>query len=331
METESFSYKLESRPGQLLIDHLMNTANLCSKIKEMRLSIGTAHETEILGEIAYLIGFTHDLGKATKFFQDYLREDDETRKASLKNNDETHHSLLSSLFTYRAVSDYVICKDLSNHKLFRYLPILSFLIVKRHHGNPINMKEEIRSPSKQDFYVITVIKKQLESIDSDEFERILKKCPYVKIDFAQFRDEVEGLIRKSIFEDEKKDWRNYCKKTNLDTYLLFQLLYSELLSADKSDAIGIKREEASPALPGDLVDQYRIIKFGKSKSKNRIDPIRNDIYDEVTSSVTTLDTDNKIFSINVPTGTGKTLTGLSFALKLREKILNKEDFTPKII
>lgn len=328
METESFSYKLESRPGQLLIDHLMNTANLCSKIKEMRLSIGGEDEIEILGEIACLIGFTHDLGKATGYFQEYLREDDEARKASLKNKDETHHSLLSSLFTYRTVSDYVIRKYLSNHKLFRYLPILSFLIVKRHHGNPIDMKDEILLLMNQDS---AVIKRQLESIDPDEFEHILKKCPYVKIDFAQFRKEIEGLVSKSILKDEKKAWPNYCKKSNLDTYFLFQLLYSALLAADKSDAIGIKWTDARPALPSDLVDQYRAIKFGEPNSKNRIDPIRNEIYDVVSSSINTLDTNSKIFSINVPTGTGKTLTGLSFALKLREKILNKEDFTPKII
>jgi len=328
MEKESFSYKSESRPSQLLIDHLVNTANLCSKIKELRLSIGAEGEIEILGEIACLIGFTHDLGKATGYFQEYLREDDVTRKASLKNKNETHHSLLSSLFTYRTVSDYVIRKDLFNHKLFRYLPILSFLIVKRHHGNPIDMKDEILSLMNQDS---AVIKRQLESIDPDEFEHILKKCPYVKVDFTQFRAGAEELVNKTILKDEKRNWRNYCKKSNLDTYVLFQLLYSALLAADKSDAIGIKWTNARPALPGNLIDQYRVLKFGKSNSKNRIDPIRNEIYDEVSSYLNPLDTDDKIFSINVPTGTGKTLTGLSFALKLREKILNKEDFTPKII
>ncbi|SNQ62608.1 CRISPR-associated helicase Cas3' [Candidatus Methanoperedens nitratireducens] len=45
----------------------------------------------------------------------------------------------------------------------------------------------------------------------------------------------------------------------------------------------------------------------------------------------TLNLNNNIYSLNVPTGTGKTLTVLSFSLKLREKIRKEINFTPKII
>ncbi len=96
---------LLARPGQLLIEHLNNTAVMCSEIRDKRVSIDGETDGEILGDAAFLMGFAHDLGKATGYFQGYLREKDEKKKKVLKNKDETHHSLLSSLFTYRIVAD----------------------------------------------------------------------------------------------------------------------------------------------------------------------------------------------------------------------------------
>lgn len=330
MEKESFSYKLESRPGQLLIDHLTNTAQICSKVKDISFSFGVEGDTNFISEVAWLIGYTHDLGKATRYFQKYLKEENEERKASLKNKDETHHSLLSSLFTYRIIRDYISHNKQSDHLIYRFLPILAFLIVKRHHGNPINLKDEILSLSGIS-NPLPVILDQLANIESVEFDRILQNCPDIKIDLDAFINSVEYLVNETIRKEEKRKWREYCRKSCLDMYFLFQFLYSALLSADKSDAIGVRSMGARPALESDLVDQYRAIKFPEPNSKNQIDPIRNDIYDEVVSSIDSLDRRNRIFSINVPTGMGKTLTGFSFALKLREKIMALEGFAPRII
>ena len=100
-------------------------------------------EADLLKDAAYLIGITHDLGKATNFFQEYITETDEKKKKSLKAKDTTHHGLLSAFFTYAVIKEYLSQSERKGG-LAEYLPILSFLAVKRHHGNLLNAMDEIR-------------------------------------------------------------------------------------------------------------------------------------------------------------------------------------------
>jgi CRISPR-associated endonuclease/helicase Cas3 len=98
-----YSYKLLSHPDRLLYDHLNNTANLSKEIINSKILNFTNIDKERLSTISFIIGLSHDIGKATIYFQQYITEKDEKRKDLLKNKPETHHGLLSSLFTYYLV------------------------------------------------------------------------------------------------------------------------------------------------------------------------------------------------------------------------------------
>jgi len=141
MASESHSFELKSHPDKLLRYHLHQVGELSKKtVKDKSLNID---DVDLLEDAAYLIGITHDLGKATEYFQDYINETDEKKKKSLKAKDITHHGLLSAFFTYAVIKEY-LSQTKRTGELAEYLPIMSFLAVKRHHGNLLNAMDEIK-------------------------------------------------------------------------------------------------------------------------------------------------------------------------------------------
>lgn len=73
MSSEFHSYSLKSHPDKLLVDHLGRVGRLSrGMIRERALNLGH-QEKEILEDVAYLMGVTHDLGKATRFFRNIYK------------------------------------------------------------------------------------------------------------------------------------------------------------------------------------------------------------------------------------------------------------------
>lgn len=357
MASESRSFRLWSHPDKLLVDHLRRVGQLSrSMVRDKALNVDL-HEKDLLADVAYLMGVTHDLGKATRFFQEYIREEDEKKKRSLRSKETTHHGLLSAFFTYAVIKEYL--KQYKNESNIQpqiessarsqmdgdvadYMPILSFLAVKRHHGNLMNAMDEIMGVDGEKERILKVAEEQIKSMDSDkaEMEGILKSLiSDEKLNLKNFNIDINYIISyifkeapRDIGRKEKRLIRDLKEKTDLQPYFMFQFLYSALLDADKTDAGLGEMEPNSNRLdiPADLVDLYRARK-GFASNTNSINDLRNQIYEDAMAGVEGWNLDDRILSMNVPTGTGKTLTSLSFALKLRERLKNEKRFTPRII
>jgi CRISPR-associated endonuclease/helicase Cas3 len=304
----SSSSELKSHPKKPLEVHLLNVAKF-SKERVLEKHIETK---ELYSQIAFLIGVSHDFAKSTTYFQKYLFDHESTEFA--------RHGLLSAVFGYYAVNEYIN----NNHSdEFWFFAPITWIVTLRHHGNIKNIMG-MDGEAKKLKYDLKPLKKQLLDIKENNLEELSLMYSQWGIDVEKFLLEFDKIISKI-----KKDLKKLSRGEGPENYFLILFFYSILLDADKLDASETEIPDRV-AISDDLVDKFKKLKFGNNTSG--INEIREESYLEVINSLNQLDLGNeKILSINLPTGCGKTLTGLSFSLKLRKKIEKEMGFSPKII
>jgi CRISPR-associated endonuclease/helicase Cas3 len=321
----SYSSKLYSHPDKLLRDHLLNVADKSKKIiRELSIDLSRVGlNKKDLEEVVWIIGMCHDFGKATKFFQEYLFEDDEEKRASLKNKSETNHAHLSSLFAYEQLKK----RFRKQGPLSSVIPFIGYEVVRRHHGNLKTMNDEIlgkgRTASDKE---VETFRKQIEGIDEWLILEVYKDV-FPAEDIEYFNEHVEKIY------SEIKRGRRVLRKTRevgIEASVLTLFCFSVLISMDKEDASGLSMERDFESLPSDLIEEYRK-NLGYDKPVSELNNIRNKIYLNAEEKASAIDLGKRILSLNMPTGSGKTLTGLNFALLLRDRLRKERDMYSRII
>lgn len=303
METKSGLY---SHPGIFIEDHINRCLELLSFYLQRELPL-------ISGEFvlsATLSVALHDFGKCTKYFQDYI-----TGKE--RRSEFSKHSLLSAVYTY-----YCAKKLISDPKLLSF----SFVACKSHHTDPESFTSEFAFDEDE----IERLVKQIKSIDQEKtniFISNLNLPENVKKSFFLNKEEFMNKLPEIV--KEIKNFRKSFRKceSKIEDFVKFQYLFSLLLDSDKTEA-GAKSftPERVSCIPLEVVSQYKANNLPKSRE---IDHLREEAYKEILSKE--VDLSKRIYSITLPTGMGKTLTGFAFALKLRELIKKEKGIPPRII
>ena len=310
---------IESHPGVPLQVHLEGVGNTAAQFSG-EVTLNLPFPQEILTEVARLAGLYHDLGKATPFFQEYLHEKDPERKELLRGRKETHHSLLSAVATYFAVQSYLEAQFIPE-EWKEFLIAAAFIAVKRHHGNLESFPDDVRLGLETE-----VLNLQIDHIPED----YLSFLPYWGEVYPQLKALSPDSWRLGKFWFVRWSRKIEAYREKLLPYLLQNFLFSCLLDADKHITVlqeTFPRARVNP----NLVDCYRSL-LGFDRPATFINHLRDDIYKEVMDHIQEVHLQNgQIFSLTAPTGSGKTLTAISFALRLREKMETQKGYSPRII
>ncbi|WP_434641213.1 CRISPR-associated helicase Cas3' [Thermoanaerobacterium thermosaccharolyticum] len=310
--------ELYSHPDKYLEDHLVNTSKLIGKFigeKDINLI-----DEDVLLKTASIIALCHDLGKSTGYFQKYLfAKYDEKRK--LKSLSETHHSMLSAVICFFLVKNQIHYEG----KRGALLPFIAYLAVKKHHGNLDDALNEAILEDED----ISILKKQLESIDDEKFMILNKNLKEAGLSTDLNRNLIYDYIENinSELKHIKRNLRKLDRDTDFSNYMVTNFLFSLLIDSDKSEVvIGSNIERKTIRFSDVFVEKYKKLLLFK---ENKINTLREEAYHEVVNR--DIDLDKRILSINLPTGLGKTLTTIAFAMKLRDRLYNENGAKYRVI
>ncbi|MFK5975854.1 MAG: CRISPR-associated helicase Cas3' [Sulfurovum sp.] len=232
----------------------------------------------------------HDIAKLKDNFQVYIRE---PKKGGVDKN----HSLLSAYL-------FLLNSNFENREA-----LFGFFAIASHHSNV----ENFFALGEDNRYIGKYCTNSKELNFLDEVRSYGNSI--------EIYDKVEGEIVKLELLSKKyqKYLRGFKFKNSFDynDFIAFKKLYASLIYSDKYEAIfGISKEIKKP-IPHEILKEYiDTLEFNQKRDNFRKYVLNN------------FDSSHKLFALTAPTGYGKTLTALEFALKFnKDKIIFALPFT----
>jgi CRISPR-associated endonuclease/helicase Cas3 len=320
MEHKLISHSLDH--PLTLEDHIYQVCRAAKYLVSQKSLNFNGISKEQIVELCTLTALCHDFGKSTAFFQEYIRSKKDGTEYEGNTRDKSH-SLISAFFGWHTTEKWISRNDRLAEHWKSFLPLAVFLAIDGHHGRYKSIEDVLKSVDEN----YNLLERQIDRIQPEIYEYEssgFKLSDGKDLDIGTI-ESISGKIRKLN--------RKY-GKINLDIQIehriLALFLYSILLESDKAYLASDdpKQYERDPRdSPDDLVDRY----LKTLETDGDINEERRRAYEETISNVGRFPLTERIHSITLPTGLGKTLLSASWALKLRKRIGREEGIVPKII
>ena len=292
--------------GQPLSDHLLNVGKI-------------AYENASKGNLAktgYLIGLLHDLGKYRDLFQNYLlsavgiikkEEDGYINPTAYKG--KINHSFAGGQYLWNEAIN-------KNPKLKAIIKILSLCIISHHSG----LKDCIDPEGKDIFLNAMDNEKTDYEICSQNFNNELRKN--FELNYEHAIRELNGILNRINLRNKEKDIQSN-KSESIQNTIQFQIgviarfLLSCLLDADQTDTADYTdarfaaKRKLIPMRPWERLIAKLDAYLNTIQNIHPIDTIRQSIGDACFKKAKG---GQGLYTLTVPTGGGKTLSSLRFAL-----------------
>lgn len=292
----------DARPGQSLGDHI---EGVNSNISRLFKDAGTTPYGDDWQEVGRVLAWTHDAGKLTEWFQQYLDTKDRSVGPTPKHS---YHGFVSALLTAHALHELDVAEDTR---------LAGFYAVAKHHGVLPDIPDE-----NGDYNIRTgkvAIKQQYE-ICAEQLTNINKTAAAAADTIVS--EATGGALR---WEDVViNNPEEYSPLITLDSqpddrlYETTLRAWSTLVCADKLDASGIVVPETNsrPSV-ATLREHVADLPEGSTPNKRRLNKLRTAAHEETKETIQTAHAEgNRLFRITLPTGFGKTLTGLRAGLEV---------------
>lgn len=288
---------------QSLHDHLLGVADLSRKFAS---KIG-------LGEIGEIIGLLHDLGKYSKKFQDYIKLAERIINPDEDEYIDSHG--MKGKIDHSSAGAQIIYQKLSNHGK-EGLVIAQFmaLCLASHHSGLI----DCLNPDGTDNFN--------SRIDKSE-DRTYKNEVHLKIE-QPVKTKLDGLLTGDLSIKQLMIKLNSLVNKDNDSKgtlafkkgLLLRYMFSCLIDADRINSADFESPSGACLrnngiyISWDMLTERLNIKldqFKQEDNKNHVNTIRQEVSDFCNSFS---QKQRGLYQLTVPTGGGKTLSSLRFAL-----------------